>query len=44
MFHLKKATLLTAILLLMLTACGDNHSSKTEKCVIGESEIGDCKL
>ena len=43
MFFLIKSTLLTAVLLLVLTACGDNNSS-AESCVFDRSEIGDCKL
>jgi len=45
MFLFKKSTLLTAVVLLMLAACkGGGVSDKVDRCVVGFSEIGDCKL
>ena len=45
MFLFKKPFVLTAVLLLMLAGCGgDGVSSKVDRCVVGFSEIGDCKV
>jgi len=45
MFLFKKLSLLTAVLLLMLAACnGGGVSDKVDRCVVGFSEIGDCKV
>ena len=45
MLLIKKSTVLTAVLLLMLAACnGGGVSDKVDRCVVGFSEIGDCKV
>ena len=45
MFLFKKSTLLAAVLLLMLAGCnGGGVSDDVDRCVVGFSEYGDCKL